>query len=58
MLTVSLLFVGPSVILGLQPSIPMELIALSFLGFAVAGCYVPLATEIIEAIDTEENQRD
>jgi len=58
LLAVSLLFVGPSVILGLQPSIPMALVSLSFLGLSVAGCYVPLVSEIVEAIETEESQRD
>jgi len=54
-LSMSLLLVGPSAILGLPLSNQIVLPGFILLGFSVAGCYVPLIPEIVDAVAEIEN---
>jgi len=50
---VALLLVGPSAVLGLQPSVGIVLAGLALLGFGVSGCYVAVLPEMVSAINEE-----
>jgi len=54
---VSLLLVGPSAVLGLHSSVGIVLVGLTFLGFGVAGCCVPVVPEMVSAINEEESKK-
>jgi len=57
-LTLALLLVGPSAILGLPLRSEIVLVGLVFLGFGVAGCFVPLVPEIFSAVADGKDQAD
>ena len=54
---VSLLLVGPSVVLGLNTSVGIVLAGLALLGFGVTGCIVPNVPEMVSAIKKEERKK-
>jgi hypothetical protein len=51
---ISLLMFGPSIILGIKPTLAWTLVGIGFLGFSVAFLFVPLLPEIISSVSEKE----
>lgn len=50
----SLLMFGPSMLLGIKPTLAWTLVGIGFLGFSVAFLFVPLLPEIISSVSEKE----
>lgn len=51
---ISLLMFGPSILLGIKPTLAWTLVGIGFLGFSVAFLFVPLLPEIISSVAEKE----